>query len=193
MSKWNKSNQIKKSHQYNKCPNCNLIKDKRSRLCRLCRFQISFLKYSSRKCPRCENGILISRGFYYVQSGEKRRRLSCKKCKRFISDVLSLYSPIKLDIQEQIIDLINAEEFEPTRYDNRGSTFLSSRKLSKLIKKRFKIKLSKSACADWIKRYRIGKGWRRSLLGLKKMRKLEELKLARLKKTLEKMPDDKVY
>ena len=100
------------------------------------------------RCPKCRNGGCVFRaGFYYtIAKPRKRRRFRCKFCCVSFNFRRKVYFGLDLDLKvlREIERLCFVNKGFINKFDNRKSFFYSNREISRLIKTKFKVDVSKS-------------------------------------------------
>ena len=113
-------------------------------------------KYKRTRCPKCWNKTLSRKGKYFTQRKPHwHNRFFCSSCKRSCTfNKRIVVSRWDLKVNIAVMRLVNLKTLNQSKYDNRKIPYLSSRKICDIIKKKYKINISKTAVAKLIKKYR---------------------------------------
>ena len=114
------------------------------------------------RCKFCNGRNITYHGSYRTKSKpKKRRRYYCYDCKKSLSSRrINSKSALDIDIVREIKKLANERKMIPNKYSNlrkknlKMALLYTDSDIVKIIKKKFRRKISRTAANNWIKKFR---------------------------------------
>lgn len=108
------------------------------------------------ECPSCKQKTLRKAGYYYTRRKPRRHtRFICKNCGKSTSVRQGFARSWDAKVNKRVKILINEKTLFSSKYDNRKIPYYSSRAIKEIIRRRYRINISKSAIAVLIKKFRV--------------------------------------